>query len=106
MTIEDFPDFLRQHWEMIRRKLLDGTYYPSPVKRAEIPKADGTKRLLGIPTVLDRVVQQAIARILSPDCEADFSEHSFGYRPSRSARDAIRSVQRKSKSERKRWAVD
>lgn len=106
MEIEGFPDFLRQHWETIREKLLDGTYRPSPVKRAEIPKADGTKRLLGIPTVLDRVIQQAIAQILSPDCEADFSEHSYGYRPQRSARDAITSVQQKSKSERKKWAVD
>lgn len=106
MEIEDFPDFLRQHWGSVRRKLIEGTYRPSPVRRVEIPKPDGTKRPLGIPTVLDRVIQQAIAQILSPLCEPGFSEHSFGFRPMRSAHDAIRSVQQKSKDERKKWVVD
>ena len=106
MKIEVFPDFLRQHWETIREKLLDGTYAPSPVRRVEIPKPDGTKRPLGIPTVLDRVIQQAIAQILTPIYEPVFSEHSFGFRPARSAHDAIQSVQRKSKEKRRKWAVD
>ena len=106
MKIEVFPDFLRQHWETIRQKLLDGTYAPSPVRRVEIPKPDGTKRPLGIPTVLDRVIQQAIAQILTPIYEPVFSEHSFGFRPARSAHDAIITVQRKSKEKRRKWVVD
>jgi len=106
MKIVDFPDFLRQHWETIRQKLLDGSYAPSPVRRVEIPKADGTKRPLGIPTVLDRVIQQAMAQILTPIYEPVFSEHSYGFRPARSAHDAIKAVQQKSKAGRKTWVVD
>jgi len=104
--IVDFPDFLRQHWETIRQKLLDGSYAPSPVRRVEIPKADGTKRPLGIPTVLDRVIQQAMAQILTPIYEPVFSEHSYGFRPARSAHDAIKAVQQKSKAGRRTWVVD
>lgn len=106
MEIGEFPDFLGQHWETIRRKLLDGSYAPSPVRRVEIPKPDGTKRPLGIPTVLDRVIQQAIAQILTPIYEPTFSESSHGFRPARSAHDAIQSVQQKSKAERRKWVVD
>ena len=106
MKIVDFPDFLRQHWETIRGKLLDGTYAPSPVRRVEIPKPDGTKRPLGIPTVLDRVIQQAIAQTLTPIYEPVFSDHSYGFRPARSAHDAIRAVQRESKEKRRKWVVD
>jgi len=106
MEIEGFPDFLRQHWETIRRKLIGGSYAPSPVRRVEIPKPDGTKRPLGIPTVLDRVIQQAIAQILTPIYDPTFSQSSHGFRPLRSAHDAIRSVQQKSKVERRKWVVD
>ena len=93
MRISDFRDFLVEHWEMIRQKLMEGTYRPSPVRRVEIPKSDGTKRPLGIPTVLDRVIQQAIAQILTPIYDPTFSESSHGFRPGRSAHDAIRAVQ-------------
>jgi RNA-directed DNA polymerase len=108
METGDFPDFLHRHWETIRRKLLDGSYAPSPVRRVEIPKPDGTKRPLGIPTVLDRVVQQAIAQILTPIYEPVFSDHSHGFRPARSAHDAIQAVQQKTRQGKRgrKWAVD
>jgi len=75
MEVRDFPAFLREHWEKIRAKLEEGSYKPSPVRRVEIPKDGGGKRALGTPTVLDRVIQQAVAQVLGPRFEADFSEH-------------------------------
>lgn len=81
--------FLREHWEKIRAKLEDGSYKPSPVRRVEIPKDGGGKRTLGIPTVLDRMIQQAIAQVLTPLYDPTFSDSSFGFRPMRSAHDAI-----------------
>ena len=90
MSIAEFPSFTRGRWEDIRRSLLEGTYQPSPVLRVEIPKMDGGTRPLGIPTVLDRLIQQAIAQVLGLIFDHTFSESSFGFRPGRSAHDAVR----------------
>jgi len=96
MTIGEFPRFIREHWETIQAKLKDGSYQPSPVKRIYIPKPDGSQRPLGIPTVLDRVIQQAIAQILSPLYEPTFCDHSHGFRPGRSAHGAVEEWHRES----------
>jgi RNA-directed DNA polymerase len=94
MTIEDFPAFAREHWPSIRQALRDETYQPSPVRRAEIPKRHGQgKRELGIPTVVDRVIQQASAQVLGPLFAPDFSASSFGFRPGRSAHHAVKQIQ-------------
>jgi len=89
MSIEVFPEFARQHWERIRSALEEGTYRPAAVLRVMIPKATGGQRPLGIPTVLDRVIQQAIAQVIGPLFELHFSAHSYGFRPRRSARMAL-----------------
>jgi RNA-directed DNA polymerase len=98
-------EHLREHWETIKAKLLAGEYKPGAVRAVEIPKASGGTRRLGIPNVQDRVIQQAIHRILSPHWEATFSEHSHGFRPGRSAHDAVREAQGYVR-EGKAWAVD
>lgn len=89
VTIEEFPGQTRDHWQKILQTLLDGTYHPNPVKRVEIPKDSGGTRPLGIPTVLDRLIQQAIAQVLNPIFDPGFSESSFGFRPGRSAHGAV-----------------
>ena len=94
MSIPEAAGFIRQHWEGIRSSLASGRYKPAPVRRVEIPKPDGSKRPLGIPTVLDRVIQQAIAQVLTPLFDPHFSESSFGFRPGRSAHDAVRQVKK------------
>jgi RNA-directed DNA polymerase len=92
ISIEEFPKYARENWDGMKQSLLEGEYQPSPVKRVEIPKDSGGNRPLGIPTVMDRVIQQAISQVLTPVFDPHFSESSFGFRPSRSAHQAVRKV--------------
>jgi len=94
MTTEELLPYLWGNWERIRGELLAGTYQPSPVKRQQIPKSGGGVRELGIPTVLDRLIQQALLQVLQPGLDATFSEHSYGFRPRRSAHDAVMAAKR------------
>ncbi len=94
ITIEEFPAYAHESWKGIKTSLLEGTYCPCPVKRAEIPKDKGGVRPLGIPVVMDRVIQQAVSQVLTPVFEPQFSESSFGFRPNRSAHMAVKKVLR------------
>jgi RNA-directed DNA polymerase len=94
MTIDDAKSFLREQWPEIRSQLLAGTYQPQPVKRVEIPKPDGGVRKLGVPTVVDRLIQQAVLQVLQKRWDPTFSEHSYGFRPERSAHQAVAQAQR------------
>jgi RNA-directed DNA polymerase len=105
MTVDELPGYLKEHWPAIREQLLSGTYRPQPVRRVEIPKPDGGVRQLGIPTALDRMVQQAVMQVLQDGWDAEFSEHSHGFRPGRSAHQAIAKAQ-KYVAEGRRWVVD
>jgi RNA-directed DNA polymerase len=93
MTIDELPAYLKEHWLTIRAQLLEGTYKPQPVRRIEIPKASGGLRPLGIPTVLDRFIEQAVMQVLQADWDGTFSEASFGFRPGRSAHQAVARAQ-------------
>jgi RNA-directed DNA polymerase len=93
MTIGDARDYLREHWPSIRSQLLEGTYQPQPVKRVEIPKPDGGVRKLGVPCVVDRLIQQALLQVLQKRWDPTFSRHSYGFRPGRSAHQAVAQAQ-------------
>jgi group II intron reverse transcriptase/maturase len=105
MTVDDLLPYLRGHWDRVRESLLAGSYQPQPVRRVEIPKSGGGVRMLGIPTVLDRFIQQAVLQVLQPIFDPTFSEHSYGFRPGRSAHQAVRAAQQYVQ-EGRRWVVD
>jgi len=105
MTVGGIADYLKQHWPVIREQLLNGTYEPKPVRRVEIDKPDGGVRKLGIPTVLDRLIQQAVMQVLQRQWDRTFSDHSYGFRPGRSAHQAVAQAQ-KYIAEGHGWCVD
>src|SRR5437899_3520093 len=105
ITVNQLPDHLKQHWPMIREQLLNGTYEPKPVRRVESPKPDGGVRKLGIPTVLDRFIQQAVMQVLQRRWDRKFSDHSYGFRQGRSAHQAVAQAQQYI-AEGRGWCVD
>ncbi len=106
MTVEDLSAYLAVNWAAIREQLLAGSYQPQPVRRQEIPKRGGGTRQLGIPTVLDRFIQQCLLQVLQPRFDPTFSEHSYGFRPGRRAHDAVCAAQQYIQGGRRRWVAD
>lgn len=102
---EELEPHLQAHWWILKDKLLKGTYVPTPVRRVEIPKPSGGTRMLGIPTVQDRFIQQLLLQVMTPIFDPEFSEHSYGFRPGRSAQDAVRAAQGYAQGG-KEWVVD
>lgn len=105
MTVTELPEYLREHWPSLKTQLLEGAYRPQPVRRVEIPKPGGGKRMLGIPTALDRLIQQAVLQVLQPLWDPTFSDHSYGFRPGRKAHQAVARAQGYV-GEGHRWVVD
>jgi RNA-directed DNA polymerase len=105
LTVAEFKDWLKVHWPSVKEALLRGRYVPQPVRRVDIPKPTGGIRTLGVPTVLDRLIQQALHQVLQPLFEPEFSDGSFGFRPRRNAHQAVRRAQAYIR-EGKRWVVD
>ncbi|SFH52196.1 group II intron reverse transcriptase/maturase, partial [Pedobacter insulae] len=105
MQTDELRDYLNANWKMLKSSLLDGSYRPSPVRKVEIPKPDGGIRILGIPTVIDRMLQQALSQLLIPIYEAQFSNYSYGFRPNRNAHQAVLQAQSYLK-DGKEWVVE
>lgn len=105
MTVDGLADYLKHHWLTLKQSLIQGAYQPKPVKRVEIPKSDGSKRALGIPTVIDRFIQQAIAQVVSKLWEPHFHPCSYGFRPMRSAHQAVKYMQHLQRNKYE-WVVD
>ena len=105
MTVDDLTPYLKAEWPRIWKELREGRYMPKPVRRVMIPKADGGERQLGIPTVVDRLIQQAVHQVISPIFEKGFSRSSYGYRPGKSAQQAVERA-RQYVAEGRRWVVD
>jgi group II intron reverse transcriptase/maturase len=105
MPVSALKGHLQQHWPTLRERLMAGDYHPQPVRRVSIPKPQGGERILGIPTVQDRLIQQALHQVLSPMLEPTFSDHSYGFRPGRSAQQAIKAMQQHI-NDGHRWVVD
>jgi len=105
LTVAEFKDWLKVHWPSVKEALREGRYLPQPVRRVDIPKPSGGVRTLGVPTVLDRLIQQALHQVLQPLFEPEFSDASFGFRPGRNAHQAVRRAQAYIR-EGKRWVVD
>lgn len=105
LTVTEFKAWLQQHWPNVKAALLAGKYIPAAIRKVEIPKPNGGVRTLGIPTVLDRLIQQALLQVLQPQFEPEFSEHSYGFRPGRNAWQAVQRAQSYI-GEGRRWVVD